>query len=54
MVFQQKLLGKAYFNFKMTGPAIVRPANSVLWKVSYDCTHPNTVSKLPLQPVPTS
>ena len=26
MVFQQKLLEKAYFNVEMTGPAMVRPA----------------------------
>ena len=32
MVFQQKLLGKAYFNFKMTGSAMVWPADSVFGK----------------------
>ena len=30
MVFQQKLLEKAYFNDKMTGPAMVRPA-TLFW-----------------------
>ena len=33
MVFQQKKsLEKAYFIFKMTGPAMVRPATSDFWK----------------------
>lgn len=32
IVFHQKLLEKAYFIFKMTGPAMVRPANSDLLK----------------------
>ena len=33
MVFQQKLLEKAYFIDKMTGLAIIRPASSDFWKV---------------------
>ena len=32
IVFQQKRLEKAHFIVKMTGPAIVRPANSDFWK----------------------
>ena len=32
IVFHQKLLEKAYFIFKMTGPAMVRPVNSDLLK----------------------
>ena len=28
MAFYQKLLGKAYYIFKMTGPATVRPVSS--------------------------
>ena len=36
MGFQQKLLEKAYFTFKMTGPAMVRPASSDFWKVPLD------------------
>ena len=32
MVFQQNLLEKAYFVFKITGLAIVRPASSDFWK----------------------
>ena len=32
IVFQQKLLEKADFIVKMTGPVIVRPANSDFWK----------------------
>ena len=32
MAFYQKLLGKAYFIFKMTGPATVRPVGSDFWK----------------------
>ena len=31
-VFDQKLLEKAYFIFKMTGPAMVQPASSDFWK----------------------
>ena len=34
MVFQQKLFEKAFFIVKMTGPAIVRPCSSDLWKAS--------------------
>ena len=30
--FNQKLLVKAYFSVKMTGPAIVRPVNFDFWK----------------------
>ena len=33
MVFQQKLLVKAYFIVKMTSPAMVQPASSDFWKV---------------------
>ena len=32
MAFYKKLLGKAYFIFKMTGPATVRPVSSDFWK----------------------
>ena len=32
MIFQQKLLKKAYFIFKLTGRAMVRPASSDKWK----------------------
>ena len=32
MAFYQKLLGKAYFIFKMTGPATIRPVSSDFWK----------------------
>ena len=32
MVFQQKLLEKAYFIFKLTGRAMVRPTSSDKWK----------------------
>ena len=32
IVFHQKLLEKAYFIFKMTGPAMVWPASSDFWK----------------------
>ena len=32
MVFQQKLLKKAFFIVKMTGPAKVRPVSSDFWK----------------------
>ena len=32
MVFQQKLLKKAYFIFKLTGRAMVRPSSSDKWK----------------------
>ena len=32
MVFQQKLLEKAYFIVKMTGPAIIQQASSDFWK----------------------
>ena len=31
MIFQQKLLGKAYFIVKVTAPAIVWPASSDVW-----------------------
>ena len=30
--FQQKLLEKAYFIFKLSGGAVVRPASSDKWK----------------------
>ena len=30
--FSKKLLEKAYFIFKLTGPAMVRPASSDKWK----------------------
>ena len=33
IVFHQKLLEKAYFIFKMSGAAIVRPASYDFWKV---------------------
>ena len=33
MVFQQKLLEKAYFLFKLTGQAIVQPASPDKWMV---------------------
>ena len=32
MVFQQKLLEKAYFIAKMSGSDMVRPASSDFWK----------------------
>ena len=32
MVFQEKLLEKAFFIVKMTGPAMVLPRSSDLWK----------------------
>ena len=32
IVFLLKPLNKAYFIFKMTGPAVVRPASSGFWK----------------------
>ena len=38
MVFQQKLLEKAYFIVKMIGPVIVWPASSDFWKA----LHPTT------------
>ena len=31
----EKLLEKPYFIFKMTGPAMVRPASSDFWKAPY-------------------
>ena len=34
--FQQKLLEKADFIFKLTGPAVVRPASSDKWKAPLD------------------
>ena len=34
MVFQQKFLEKAYFIFKLSGRAVVRPASSDKWKAS--------------------
>ena len=34
MVFQQKLLERAYFIFKLSGRAMVRPASSDKWKAS--------------------
>ena len=37
MVFRQKLLEKAYFIVQMTGPALVRSANSNFWKAPLDC-----------------
>ena len=36
IVSHQKLFEKAYFIFKMTGPAMVRPANSDFWKAPLD------------------
>ena len=36
MVFQQKLMGKAYFIVKMTAPAMVWPVSSDKWKVPLD------------------
>ena len=36
MVLQQKLLEKAYFIFKLTGRAVVRPTGSVKWKAPLD------------------
>ena len=36
MLFKQKLLGKAYFIFKLTGRAMVRPVSSDKWKVALD------------------
>ena len=39
MIFQQKLLGKAYFIVKMTGPAIVRPGSSDFWKATKEAFH---------------
>ena len=36
MVFQQKLFGKSLFHFKMTGPAMVRPASCDFWKAPLD------------------
>ena len=30
--FKQKALGKGYFIFELTGPAMVRPASSNKWK----------------------
>ena len=32
MIFQQKLLEKAYCFVKMTGPAMVQPVGSDFWK----------------------
>ena len=32
MVFQQKLLGKAYFIVKITAPAMIWPVSSNKWK----------------------
>ena len=32
LIFQQKLLEKAYFIAKMSGPAMVQPASSDIWK----------------------
>ena len=39
MIFQQKLLRKAYFIVKMTAPAIVRPGSSDFRKASKDAFH---------------
>ena len=36
MVFQEKLLEKADFIFKMTDPAMVRPASSDKWKAFFE------------------
>ena len=36
MVFQQKLLEIAFFIVKMTGPAMVWPRSSDLWKAPLD------------------
>ena len=35
MVFQQKLLGKAYFIVKITAPAMIWPVSSNKWKAPY-------------------
>ena len=45
MVFQQKLLEKAYFIVKMTGPAIIQPASSVFWK------HIHKLTKISIVPL---
>jgi len=39
MGFQQKLLEKDYFIFKMTGLTMVRPASSDFWKAPLECNH---------------
>ena len=36
LVFQRKLLEKAYFIVKMTAPAMVQPVSSDKWKVPLD------------------
>ena len=36
MVFQQKLMGKAFFIVKMTAPAMVWPDSSDKWKAPLD------------------
>ena len=36
MGFQQNLLEKAHFIAKMSGPTMVRPANSDFWKAPLD------------------
>ena len=36
IVFHQKLLEKAYFIFKITDAAMVRPASSDFWKAPLD------------------
>ena len=36
LVFQRKLLEKAYFNVKMTAPGMVQPVSSDKWKVPLD------------------
>ena len=36
MVFQQKLLGKAYFIIKITAPAMIWPVSSNKWKAPLD------------------
>ena len=37
MVFQQKLLGKAFFVVKMTSPAMVWPVSYDKWKAPKNC-----------------
>ena len=45
IIFQQKLLEKAYFIFKLTGRAKVRPASSDKWKAPLVFSRVNRLNK---------
>ena len=54
MVFQQKLLKKAYFIVKMTGPAIIQPTSSDFCKLLLSLTaqqHKHILTKISIVPL---